>query len=63
MIDRTGRFLDPLIAVPAPEDGFWTPNGYHRLEAMRRLGARSIAALILPEREIALQIRSISALR
>ena len=39
VLDRTGMFLDPVIAVTAPKDGFWTPNGRHRLEAMRRLGA------------------------
>lgn len=60
VIERTGRFLDPIITVPAPDGGFWTPNGYHRLEAMRRLGARSIAALILPEREIARQILALN---
>ncbi len=60
VISRTGRFLDPVIAVPAPEKGFWTPNGYHRLEAMRRLGARSIAALVLPDREIARQILALN---
>jgi len=60
VIDRTGRFLDPVIVVPAPAGGFWTPNGYHRLEAMRRLGARSITALVLGEREIALQILALN---
>jgi ParB family transcriptional regulator, chromosome partitioning protein len=39
VINKTGRFLDPIIAVVAPKEGFWTPNGRHRLEAMRRLGA------------------------
>jgi ParB family chromosome partitioning protein len=42
VISKTGRFLDPVIAVVAPGGGFWTPNGRHRLEAMRRLGAKSI---------------------
>src|SRR5262245_23795749 len=56
VIQKTGRFLDPVIAVPAPDGGFWTPNGLHRLEAMRRLGARSITALVIPDREIARQI-------
>src|SRR5678810_85847 len=42
VIDRTGLFLDPVIAITAPKEGFWTPNGLHRLEAMRRLGAKSI---------------------
>ena len=53
-------FLDPVIAVTAPERGFWTPNGRHRLEAMRRLGARSITALIVPKREIAWQILALN---
>ena len=33
VLDRTGMFLDPIIAVTAPEKGFWTPNGRHRLTA------------------------------
>ena len=60
VIEKTGRFLDPVIAVPAPKDGFWTPNGLHRLEAMRRLGARSITALIVPESEVARQILALN---
>ncbi|HXV10966.1 MAG TPA: ParB N-terminal domain-containing protein, partial [Burkholderiales bacterium] len=50
VIDRTGLFLDPLIAITAPESGFWTPNGRHRLAAMQRLGARAITALVVPKR-------------
>jgi ParB family chromosome partitioning protein len=60
VIQKTGRFLDPVIAVPAPDAGFWTPNGYHRLEAMRRLGARSITALVIPDREVARQILALN---
>src|SRR5438067_3734335 len=60
VIQKTGRFLDPVIAVPAPDGGFWTPNGYHRLEAMRRLGARSITALIIPDRNVARQILALN---
>lgn len=60
VLDRTGMFLDPLIAVTAPEKGFWTPNGRHRLEAMRRLGARAVAALVIPKREIAWQILALN---
>jgi ParB family chromosome partitioning protein len=60
VIQKTGRFLDPVIAVPAPDGGFWTPNGYHRLEAMRRLGAKSITTLIVPEREVARQILALN---
>lgn len=61
VINRTGRFLDPVIAVAAPHgNGFWTPNGRHRLEAMRRLGAKSIAALIVAEPEVAWQILALN---
>jgi ParB family chromosome partitioning protein len=60
VINKTGRFLDPIIAVVAPQGGFWTPNGRHRLEAMRRLGARSITALVMPDREIAWQILALN---
>src|SRR5205807_4751746 len=60
VINKTGRFLDPIIAVVAPRVGFWTPNGRHRLEAMRRLGAKSITALVVADREIAWQILALN---
>lgn len=60
VLDRTGMFLDPIIAVTAPQKGFWTPNGRHRLEAMRRLGAKAITALVVPKREIAWQILALN---
>src|SRR5437868_1124 len=60
VINKTGRFLDPIITVLAPRSGFWTPNGRHRLEAMRRLGAKSIVALIIADREIAWQILALN---
>jgi ParB family chromosome partitioning protein len=60
VLHRTGMFLDPVIAVAAPREGFWTPNGRHRLEAMRRLGARSITALVVPKHEIAWQILALN---
>ena len=60
VINKTGRFLDPVIAIVAPKNGFWTPNGRHRLEAMRRLGAKSIAALVVVDREVAWQILALN---
>ena len=49
VIEEVGVFLDPVIAVPAPEEQgpatrFWSPNGLHRLTALARLGARSAGA-------------------
>jgi len=61
VIDKTGLFLDPIIAIAAPGDkGFWTPNGGHRLAAMRRLGAKSLTALVVPRREVAWQILALN---
>ncbi len=65
-IRRLGTFLDPIIVVPAPEsaqDGaarFWTPNGYHRLSALQRMGARSITALLSPDPALAYRILALN---
>jgi len=60
VIQKTGRFLDPLIVISAPDAGFWTPNGRHRLAAMERLGAKAITALVMPDREVAWQILALN---
>ncbi len=60
VLDKTGYFLDPIIAITAPQKGFWTPNGGHRLAAMKRLGARSITALVVPKRELAWEILALN---
>jgi ParB family transcriptional regulator, chromosome partitioning protein len=58
-IGKLGCYLDPIVAVPAG-DGFWTPNGRHRLEAMTRLGARTITALVLPEADLQYRILALN---
>src|SRR3954471_6595369 len=55
-IDRLGRFLDPMIVVRTPDGHYWTPNGNHRLAAMRTLGARAALAIVVPEPEVAHRI-------
>lgn len=60
VLDRTGIFLDPIIAITGPGEIFWTPNGGHRLAAMRRLGAKAITALVVPKREVAWQILALN---
>lgn len=59
VIPKVGRFLDPIVTVPTP-DGFRSPNGMHRLNAMRSLGARAITALIVPEPEVAFRILALN---
>ncbi len=59
VIPKVGRFLDPIVTVPTP-DGFRSPNGMHRLSAMRQLGARAITALVVPEPEVAFRILALN---
>jgi ParB family chromosome partitioning protein len=59
VIPKVGRYLDPVVAVRHGK-GYWTPNGMHRLEAMRLLGAKSILALLVPEREVAFRILALN---
>jgi len=65
VIGKIGRFLDPIIVVRAKqrdegETRYWTPNGHHRLSAMRTLGAKSITAVVLPEAAAAYQILALN---
>jgi len=60
VIDKIDRFLDPIIAVRNPEGGYWTPNGHHRLAALRTIGARAVVALVLPEAETAYRILALN---
>jgi len=58
-MDKTKRYLDPIIAV-REGDRYLTPNGGHRLTALQELGARSVLALLVPEREVAYQILALN---
>ncbi|HKC93524.1 MAG TPA: ParB N-terminal domain-containing protein [Nitrospira sp.] len=64
VIGKIGRFLDPIVAVRAPQPDrevrYWTPNGNHRLSAMRTLGAKSIIAIVVPEAAAAYQILALN---
>ena len=59
-MDKLGRFLDPMIVVRQAREGegrpYWTPNGNHRLAALRRLGAKSVVAIVVPDIEVAHRI-------
>ncbi|HLB53491.1 MAG TPA: ParB N-terminal domain-containing protein [Gemmatimonadales bacterium] len=50
-MEKLGRYMDPIVVVPV--DGkYRTPNGSHRLAALKSLGARSVFALVVPEPEV-----------
>ncbi len=59
-IDRLGRYLDPIIAVPAKAGLYWTPNGHHRLAALKQLGAKTVTALVVPEIEVGRRILALN---
>jgi ParB family chromosome partitioning protein len=59
VMEKLGRFLDPIIVI-RERDAYWTPNGNHRLQALRKLGAQSIVALVLPDGEIAFKILALN---
>ena len=65
VIGKLGYFLDPVIAVQANTTSderakYWTPNGNHRLSAMRTLGAKSITALVVPNPSVAYRILALN---
>ncbi len=64
VISKIGRFLDPIVTVrllkPDHAAKYWTPNGNHRLSAMKTLGAKSIVAIVVPEAAVAYQILALN---
>ncbi|HET8564753.1 MAG TPA: ParB N-terminal domain-containing protein, partial [Candidatus Binatia bacterium] len=64
VIAKLGRFLDLIIVVRGKDESqnpcYWTPNGHHRLSAMRTLGAKTITAIVVPEAATAYQILALN---
>jgi len=59
VIETIGRFLDPIIAI-RHDDQYWTPNGNHRLQALKKLGVRTVIALLVPDAEVAFKILALN---
>jgi ParB family chromosome partitioning protein len=59
VIEKIGLFLDPIIAI-RHEDKYWTPNGNHRLQALRKLGVKTIVALLVPDPQVAFKILALN---
>jgi ParB family transcriptional regulator, chromosome partitioning protein len=59
VMEKIGLFLDPIIAV-RHEDKYWTPNGNHRLQALKKLGVRTIVALLVPDPQVAFKILALN---
>jgi ParB family transcriptional regulator, chromosome partitioning protein len=59
VIEKVGRFLDPVVLI-RHDDQYWTPNGNHRLQAMKKLGAQTIVGLLVSEPEVAFKILALN---
>jgi len=59
VVEKIGLFLDPIIAI-RHDDQYWTPNGNHRLQALKKLGARTVIALVVPDPEVAFKILALN---
>jgi ParB family chromosome partitioning protein len=59
VIETIGRFLDPIVAI-RKDDRFWTPNGNHRLQALKKLGVKTVIALVVPDAEVAFKILALN---
>lgn len=62
VMEKVDRFLDPIILSPCRgEDGrYWTPNGNHRLQALKSMNARTVVGLLVPESDMAHQILALN---
>src|SRR5262249_31436508 len=59
VIETIGRFLDPIVAVH--DDGHYlTPNGNHRLQALKKLGVKTVVALLVPDANVAFKILALN---
>ena len=59
VIETIGRFLDPIVAVRR-DDQYWTPNGNHRLQALKKLGVKTVVALLVPDADVAFKILALN---
>src|SRR5690242_8347880 len=59
VIEKVGIFLDPIIVI-RHDEGYWTPNGNHRLQALKKLGGRTVVALLVPDARVAFKILALN---
>ena len=60
VIKELGRFVDPIVVVSTGPGKYWTPNGNHRREALTKLKAEWMPAILVPEPEVAYQILALN---
>ena len=60
VIKKLDRFIDPVVVVRHGPAQYWTPNGNHRRDALQKLKATHIPAILIPEPNVAFQILALN---
>jgi len=60
VVKKVDRFVDPIVAVSPRPGSYWTPNGHHRLTALKKLKAEWVPAIVIPEVEVAFLILALN---
>jgi ParB family chromosome partitioning protein len=60
VVRKLDRFVDPIVAMSPKPGLYWTPNGNHRREVLRKLKGELIPAILVPEPEVAYQILALN---
>lgn len=60
VIKKLDRFIDPLVVIRTEEGSYWTPNGNHRLAALKQLKAKLVPAVLIPDPQVAFQILALN---
>ena len=60
VIETIGRFLDPIVVVRGDDGAYVTPNGNHRLQALKKFGVRTIVGIVVPDPAVAFKILALN---
>jgi ParB family transcriptional regulator, chromosome partitioning protein len=60
VIKKLDRFIDPLVVIRTEEGSYWTPNGNHRLAALKKLKAKFVPSVLIPDPNVAFQILALN---
>jgi ParB family chromosome partitioning protein len=59
-LQKTIKLFQEHINTIRHDGEYWTPNGNHRLQALKKLGARTITALLVPDPDVAFKILALN---
>jgi ParB family chromosome partitioning protein len=60
VMKKLGRFVDPIVVVSSGPGAYFTPNGNHRRDALARLKADLVPAILVPDARVAFQILALN---